>query len=114
MTFRNERLNASMVSLDEFTEGFEDLSKIAAFTDRGQGVGRLLEQIEPTPDTSPDPGQEFAGAVLRLIVAGKDHLVPTLLLIAENGDKRWDSMLSIARATYFRHRDALLKFFVRL
>ena len=114
MTFRNERFNASLISLDELTDGFEDPSKISSFTDRGKGVGRMLEQIEPTRDTSPDPDQELAGAILRLIVAGKDYLVPTLLLIAENRDNRERSMLTVSKATYFRHRDELLDFFVRL
>ena len=114
MTFRNERFNASLFSLDEFIDGFDDPAKIAAFTDRGGGVGCMLEQIEPMPDTSPDPDQELAGAVLRLVVAGKDHLVPTLLLIAENRDDREKSLRQMPRRSYFRHRDELLDFFVAL
>ena len=114
MTFRNERFNASLASLDEFIDGFDDPAKIASFADRGEGVGRMLEQIEPTPDTSPDPDQELAGAVLRLVVAGKDHLMPTLLLIAENRDDREKSLRQMPRSTYFLHRDALLDFFVGL
>ena len=69
MTFRNERFNASLVSLDEFTDGFEDPSKITAFTDRGEGVERMLEQIEPTPDTSPDPPPESECSPSRRIEA---------------------------------------------
>ena len=114
MTFRNERFNASLFSLDEFMDGFEDPAKITTFADRGEGVGQMLEQIEPTPDTSPDPDQELAGAVLRLVVAGKDHLVPTLLLIAENRDDREKSLQQMPRRSYFRHRDELLDFFVAL
>ena len=114
MTFRNERFNASLISLDEFTDGFEDPSKITAFTDRGEGVERMLEQIEPMPDTSPDPNQELAGAILRLIVAGKEYLVPTLLLIVENRDNREKSFQHMSRRSYFRHRDELLDFFVAL
>ena len=56
----------------------------------------------------------FAGAVLRLVVAGKDHLVPTLLLIAENRDDREKSLQQMPRRSYFRHRDELLDFFVAL
>ena len=114
MTFRNERFNASLFSLDEFMEGFEDPAKITTFADRGEGVGQMLEQIEPTHGTSPDPDQELAGAVLRLVLAGKDHLVPTLLLIAENRDDREKSLRQMPRSTYFLHRDALLDFFVGL
>ena len=114
MTFRNERFNASLISLDEFMDGFDDPTEIASFTDYGEGVERMLEQIEPTHDTSPDPDQELAGAILRLIVAGKDYLVPTLLLIAENLDNREKSFQQMSRRSYFRHRDELLDFFVAL
>lgn len=114
MTFRNERFNASLISLDEFVDKFDDPTEIVSFTDRGEGVGRMLKQIEPMPDTSPDPNQELAGAILRLIVAGKDYLVPTLLLIAENRDNRKKSFLQMPRSTYSLHRDALLDFFVGL
>ena len=64
----------------------------------------------PTPTCS----YAFAGAVLRLVVAGKDHLVPTLLLIAENRDDREKSLRQMPRSTYFLHRDELLDFFVAL
>ena len=114
MSWRADRFNASLASLDEFADRFDDPAKIAAFADRGGGVGCMLEQIEPTSDTSPDPDQELAGAVLRLVVAGKDHLVPTLLLIAENRDDREKSLRQMPRSTYFLHRDALLDFFVGL
>ena len=114
MSWRADRFNASLASLDEFADRFDDPAKIASFADRGEGVGRMLEQIEPTPDTSPDPDQELAGAVLRLVVAGKDHLVPTLLLIAENRDDREKSLQQMPRRSYFRHRDELLDFFVAL
>ena len=110
MTFRNERFNASLISLDEFMDGFDDPTGIASFTDHSEGVGQMLEQIEPTPDTSPDPDQELAGAILRLIVTGKDYLVPTLLLIAENRDNREKSFQQVPRRSYFRHRDELLDF----
>ena len=46
--------------------------------------------------------------------AGKDHLVPTLLLIAENRDDREKSLQQMPRRSYFRHRDELLDFFVAL
>ena len=114
MTYRNERFNASLISIDEFMDRFDDPTEIASFTDRGEGVGRMLEQIEPTPDASPDPDQELAGAILRLIVAGKDYLMPTLLLIAENRDNREKSFRHMPRRSYFRHRDELLDFFVAL
>lgn len=111
MSYRSDRFNASMRSLDQFSAEFDDPSKITTFSDRGAGVERMLEQIEPTPDDAPDPNQALAGAILRLVVCGKEHLVPTLLLIARNGSNREESIGSMNRATYFRHRDRLLEFF---
>ena len=57
----------------------------------------------------------IAGAAAdELIVAGMGHLVPTLLLIAENGSERELSMQQVPRRSYLRHRDELLNFFVAL
>ena len=111
MSYRSEKFNGAMSSLDTFIGRFEDPSKIAALSDRGKSVRRMLDEVEPPTDDSPDHDQELAGAVLRLVVSGKEHLVETLLLIAENGDNREESFGKMPRATYFRHRDMLLDFF---
>ena len=113
MTYRAERFNNSMRSLEAMVSGRTDASKSAKLSDRGESAARMYAAFEPEPD-APDRNQELAGAVLRLIVEGMSHLVPTLLLIAENRDNREKSMLTISKATYFRHRDELLDFFVRL
>ena len=96
MSYRNDRFNASMCSLDEFSAMFEDPSKISTLSDGGAGVERMIEQIEPSPDDTPDPDQELSGAILRLIIAGKKHLAETLLLIAENGNDREASICKMA------------------
>ena len=114
MSYRSDRFNASMRSLESFTDGFDNPSKIASLSDRGTGIERMIEQIEPSPDDAPDHDQELAGAVLRLIVADKGHLVPTLLLIAENGANREESLETMPRRTYFWHRNELLNFFIAL
>ena len=113
MTYRADRFNRSMRSLEAMVSGMADASKSAKLSDRGKSAARMYAAFEPEPD-APDRDQELAGAVLRLIVEEMDHLVPTLLLIAENGSDREKSMQQISRASYFRHRDALLGFFVRL
>ena len=113
MTYRAERFNRSMRSLEAMVSGMADAPKSAKLSDRGENAARMYAAFEPEPD-APDRNQELAGAVLRLIVEGLDYLVPTLLLIAENGSAREKSMQQISRASYFRHRDALLGFFVRL
>ena len=113
MTYRAERFNKSMRSLEAMVSGMADASKSAKLSDRGRSAARMYAAFEPEPD-APDPNQELAGAVLRLIVEGMDYLVPTLLLIAENGSEREKSIQQVPRASYFRHRDTLLGFFVRL
>ena len=113
MTYRAERFNRSMRSLEAMVSGMADASKSVKLSDRGKSAARMYAAFEPEPDAH-DRDQELAGAVLRLIVAGKEYLVPTLLLIAENGSERERSMQQMPRSTYFLHRNALLKFFVGL
>ena len=113
MTYRAERFNKSMRSLEAMLSGMADASKSAKLSDRGESATRMYAAFEPEPD-APDRDQELAGAVLRLIVEGLDYLVPTLLLIAENGSEREKSMQQMPRRSYFRHRDDLLHFFVAL
>ena len=113
MSRRNERFNRSMRSLEAMIAGMSDPSKSAKLSDRGENAARMYAALEPEPD-APDRDQELAGAVLRLVVTGLDYLVPTLLLIAENGSDKERSIQQMPRASYFRHRNALLGFFVRL
>ena len=113
MTYRAERFNRSMRSLEAMVSGMADASKSAKLSDRGESAARLYAAFEPEPDP-PDRDQELAGAILRLIVAGLDYLVPTLLLIAENGSDRERSIQQVPRRTYFLHRKMLISFFVAL
>ena len=95
MTYRAERFNNSMRSLEAMVSGMADASKSAKLSDRGESTARMYAAFEPEPD-APDRDQELAGAILRLIVAGLDYLVPTLLLIAENGSGRTRSIALMA------------------
>ena len=113
MTYRAERFNNSMRSLEAMVSGMADASKSVKLSERGKSAARMYAAFEPEPD-APDRDQELAGAVLRLIVEGLDYLVPTLLLIAENGSDRERSLLHMSRSTYFLHRDTLLQIFVGL
>ena len=113
MTYRAERFNRSMRSLEAMVSGMADASKSAKLSDRGRSAARMYAAFESEPD-APDRDQELAGAVLRLIVEGMGYLVPTLLLISENGSERERSIQQVPRRTYFRHRDELLDFFVAL
>ena len=113
MTYRAERFNNSMRSLEAMVSGMADASKSTKLSDRGKTAARMYAAFESEPDT-PDRDQELAGAVLRLIVEGMGYLVPTLLLIAENGSEREKSMQQVPRRTYFLHRKMLISFFVAL
>ena len=113
MTCRAERFNNSMRSLEAMVAGMPDPSKSAKFSDRGKSAARMYATFEPAPD-APDRDQELAGAVLRLVVEGLERLVPTLLLIAENGGDRERSMREMPKRTYFLHRKMLISFFVAL
>ena len=113
MTYRAERFNRSMRSLEAMVSGMADASKSAKLSDCGNSAARMYAAFEPEPDDH-DRDQELAGAVLRLIVEGMGYLVPTLLLIAENGSEREKSMRQIPRRTYFLHRKLLVSFFVAL
>ena len=113
MTYRAERFNKSMRSLEAMISGMADALKSAKLSDRGENAARMYAVFEPEPD-APDRNQELAGAVLRLIVEEKEYLVPTLLLIAENGSDRERSIQQVPRRTYFLHRKMLISFFVAL
>lgn len=51
MSTRNDRFNRSMRSLDELTASFKDPSKAEVFSDKGQGVERMLDEIDKTEGT---------------------------------------------------------------
>ena len=116
MSTRNERFNASMSSLDEFTASFEDPTKANVFSDKGKGVERMVTMLDY--DVTAEERLKSALedklfiAEMRLVDANRRYLIPVLLLIVENGKDREKSLEKVSRSTYFRHRDALLEFFL--
>ena len=110
MSRRSERFNRGMASLESILENMVDPSKAKILSDRGKGAADIRMAPDPEP-AGCSREQELAGAVIRLVVAERDYLVPTLLLIAENGNDRDKSIEKMNRRTYFRHRDALLNYF---
>ena len=102
MSFRSDRFNGSMRSLDAFVGSFDDPSKIAALSDRGAGVERMLDEIDHPegPDDGTTAGKRkrrLHAAEMRLHRAGLGHLVPVLRLIARNGSDRKESIWELAR-----------------
>ena len=111
MSTRNERFNRSMRSLDELTASFEDPSKAEVFSDKGQGVERTAESVDVDLGEAASRKRKLHLAEMRLYRAGRGCLVPVLRLIVRYGAARNFSLEKISRAQYFRHRDALLRFF---
>ena len=59
MTYRAERFNNSMRSLEAMISGMADASKSAKLSDRGENAARIYAAFEPEPDV-PDRDQELA------------------------------------------------------
>ena len=105
MSTRNDRFNASMRSLDEITASFEDPSKADVFSDKGQGVERMLDEIDQTPLTQDGVRNGQAAlssaklhtAEMRLYRAGVGYLGKVLRLIVKNGTNRKKSIWELAR-----------------
>ena len=114
MSTRNDRFNKNMLSLEEFIESFEDPSKIAAFSDGRTGVPPVLHGACNGQDAHCPCDSRQAklhAAIMRLHRANRGYLIPVLRLIIRNGNLRDLSLAKVPRRTYFRHRDALLRFF---
>jgi len=116
MSYRSERFNRRMMSLEVVVAGFADVSKAKIFSDGGAGahairenpglgLGRRSTVEEETRE------EKLFEAEMRLADTEKSHLIPVLLLIVENGSNREESLKHVTRATYFRHRDLLCRFF---
>ena len=134
MNYRNARLANGFLSLDKLA-GEVDLEKARIVSDGGAGVERLVEEIDRLGgrgvgaaeaarfDGGAKEAARFDGgeaqerrrklrtAIGRLRRAGRGYLVPVLRLIVKNGSERNRSLEKISRASYFRHRDELLRFF---
>src|SRR5574344_1173424 len=126
MSYRSERFNGRMISLDACLSGYSDPSKAQMLCDGGNGLERLLSALDYSPEreTATEarrsaarlaPQKErlvkLSAAIGRLVVAEKAHLVPTLLLIARNGADREKSFELMPERTYRRHRRELCEFF---
>ena len=106
MSKRSEQFNRSMRSLDAFVASFGDASKIAVLADRDGRERDGQDARRPSGRVA-----KLHAAEMRLYRAGRGHLVPVLRLIVRYGSARNFSLEKISRAQYFRHRNALLRFF---
>ena len=112
-TFRNERLNAAMLSLDLRLDG-RDPAKDPLLGDGGESAARMYRALDGAPrGTSEDDcrARRLGQAMLLLVLTGNARLCETLGLICENGNDREASCAKVPRPTYFRHRARLLEIF---
>lgn len=121
MSYRGDRFNRRMLSTN-LTELKIDPAKNKHLGDAGLGVERLLDALDFDDQRerkawSGETGQLHAsavGAVLRLVFAGKPHLVKPLLLIFENENDLESSLKKMKKSSYFWARNQLLEFFIGL
>jgi len=111
MSTRNERFNKGMKSLDAMCEGM-DISKWPAVSDGGAGARRVRNEVEKRGGGGERTKERLLMAERCLVEAGKEHLIDVLRLIVKYNGDRQQILEEVPRATYFRHRDTLLRFFV--
>ena len=124
MSYRNARLTNGFLSLDKLA-GEIELEKARIVSDGGAGVERIVRLVDCSDCSSDgkpkataeermaatERRRKLRAAIERLRRAGRGYLVPVLRLIVKNGSERNRSLEKISRASYFRHRDELLRFF---
>ena len=106
MSYRNDHFNRRMASLEVIVAEFADASKAKAFSDCGTGVERMLQTMDYSPATESKAEAEaeqrreerLFESEMRLVEAGKRHLIPVLLLIVENGSNRSESIAIMAKS----------------
>ena len=128
MSSRNERFNASCLSLDGLAKSI-DPAKLRVFSDRGEGAERICRAIDREDELDAERDLELDNRrfVLLMVAEGMlvlceaDRLVPVLEQIVANGANRQESICNlamtwrqkkpIARVKYHRGVAALLKLF---
>ena len=126
MSYRSERFNKSMKSLEAMLSGYSDPSKAKILCDGGEALERLLDALDYSPEREQAAEerlaaerlarqkvrlQRLAAAITSLVAADKAYLVPTLLLIVRNGANRDESIRLSSGRSYRRHRMELGRFF---
>ena len=134
MNYRNARLANGFLSLDKLA-GKIDLTKAQVVSDGGAGVERIVRLIDCSDcsiagkprwlikeqEAEAERRRKLDAARQRLRRAGLGYLVPTLMLICQNGSYRDESIREIAQRRklpfksaerlYFGHREKILEAF---
>lgn len=118
MSYRNERFNKSMRSLDKsYSNNRQDRSR--QLSDHGAGAALILKMADMTDarilsehaKESRRRNRKLRAAKHHLLKLGKSYLIRTLKLIATNGKHFQISLEKIPRRSYFRHRSELIAIF---
>ena len=127
MSYRNNRFNTGMHSIEFSLAAYCDSSKSRYMSDNGIGVKQIIDALDDYPDDRIGEmrderearEQRFAIDCFKivLIVFNQCHLLNALDLIVRNGSHRSESIAAMTSKTavakerlYFRHRDALCTF----
>ena len=128
MSFRNDRFNASCLSLDGLAKSI-DPAKSRVFSDRGEGAERICRAVDREDELDAERDLELDNRrfVLLMVAEGMlvlceaDRLVPVLEQIVANGANRQESIWRLAvkrrvnkhssKRFYDRGVKALLTFF---
>lgn len=114
MSTRNDRLNESFASLDEFLDGFEDQSKIASLSDRGTNAEMMYAILDESDryafeDKNPAlsiGNQNFTKFMIfegMLKLAKLEKLIPIVEQIVKNGKNRQKSITNLARTQHISY-----------
>ena len=103
MSSRNERFNASCLSLDGLAKSI-DPAKSRVFSDRGEGAERICRAIDREDELDAERDLELDNrrfvllmvAEGMLVLGAADRLVPVLEQIVANGKNRRESIMQLA------------------
>lgn len=129
---RNEQFADRMTSIEVQFAGI-DMTKATELSDKGAGVENLVNALdfdnpkvrrailEDIAKMEAELKKRFESAIVKLILNGLSHTIPTLLKIMRNRGNRKASIAEImaeegisyhaAEVRYYRHRDILIGFF---
>lgn len=118
MSYRNERFNKGLLSLDQScSNNRQDRSRY--MSDHGAGAALTRKMADMTEarihseyvEAKRRHDRKLRAAKRHLLKLGKSYLIKTLKLIAKNGKHFQISLEKIPRRSYFRHRSELIAIF---
>ena len=117
MSSRNERFNASCLSLDGLAKSI-DPAKSRVFSDRGEGAERICRAVDREDELDAERDLELDNRrfVLLMVAEGMlvlceaDRLVPVLEQIVANGANRQESIWRLSRTWRMKKHVARVKY----